>query len=144
VRHNSQRTESEWPLLHPDVQEVVIALDSWTRAKGWPEVVVTDVLRTRAEQEALYWKSIMAAKKCTEFEARKSARSRFSWHMCFCAADLRDSHYTSAQLDEVVRWLRAHREPPMWEILDHTVGAGRHLHVARRGFDWRTRHTPKE
>lgn len=129
--------ESEFAHLHPHVQSALKALDAYSASHGLPEPLVTHCFRNASQQEAYYWRGIEKRLGVTEAEARQAARSRFSWHRVGCAADVRNSHYTPKQLEEVLSFLREGRASPLWEILSHDVGRGEHLHLARRDFSWR-------
>lgn len=117
--------ENEFEHLHPDVRYAVMDLDKYCLANRMPEVVVTHVLRTAKQNDAIY-----------------NGLKKFSWHMCFCAADLRNRHYTRTQLRNLFEYLKSGRDDSRFEILDHDVGRGAHLHIGRRDFEWRSRFTP--
>lgn len=140
IQFKTARCEKEFLLLHPRVRTLVAELDSFSAQQKFPNVVVTHVHRTPVEQKAIY----------------KGAKD-FSWHMVYCACDLRNNHYSPAQLDRVVEFLRTQtqdeaqslsrlrkllgrivRPPkPTWEILAHDVGRGEHIHVGLRDTNWR-------
>jgi hypothetical protein len=124
--------------VHQDVRDALNKLDGFCLRKQFPEVVVTHVLRTDDEQEALYWKAILKKEGCTEVEARLRAREKFSWHKVGCAVDIRNSEYSKSQLEEVMAYLRAGRAIPLWELLSHDVGNGAHVHIGRKDFTWRS------
>lgn len=131
--------------LIPEVREALCELDEWSLAHGYPEVIVTHVVRAPAEQERIYWKryanGLVDGVSHAEEEARFRARRRFSWHLLMmgvcCAVDIRNRHYTREQRKLVMQHLMAGRENGPWEILAHDVGRGDHIHVGRRRFDLR-------
>ena len=88
-------------------------------------------------QEDIYWRGIAKSKGLPETEARAEARKKFSWHLARCAVDLRNRHYTPVQLQQVMEFLQRDRKHPLWEILNHDVGRGDHLHIGRRDYSWR-------
>jgi hypothetical protein len=137
VKFKTAALEFEFDGVHPGVAATLHALDEYSEAMGLPEVVVTDVLRTPAQQEAIYWRALQKAGNLTEEEARSAARKKFSWHLVAAAVDLRNTHYSRAQLEEAVAFLKKGRSAPMWEVLSHDVGQGHHLHVGRKDFSWR-------
>lgn len=104
--------------LHPEVCARVHALDEWCEDNGLPQVVVTCVLRDKASNAAVNGKEA-------------------SWHLVAAAVDLRSRHYSPRQLGFVVTWLRAQCPLEEWELLVHDVGAGPHLHLARKDASWR-------
>jgi|GEM_PF-5620059 len=157
--------ELEFSGLHPETKQLVLDLDAWGLTAGLPEVVVTCVLRTKDEQEKIYSPFARNALRkqmedltlnSTETTAllavrehmtkdgiseraavARWARSRFSWHLVACAVDLRNRHYTAEQRKQVMAWLRTNRGQPQWEILEHDVGRGDHIHIGRRDPSWR-------
>lgn len=133
------KLEAEFAQLHPDVRFSIIDLDDWSAASGLPEVVITHVNRTEEQQEAIYWKQIQKAEGLREKEAREKARKKFSWHRVRCAVDLRNKHYTKQQRGQVVLRLMQGRTKGPWEILEHDVGRGDHIHVGRRDFAFRVK-----
>lgn len=137
MRFKTPSLAQEFARLHPDVIAAVKALDDFSHANRLPELVVTHAIRTPAQQEAIYWRSIAKAKGLSEAEARAEARRKFSWHLCRCAVDLRNNHYTAVQLAQVMDFLKRGREAPLWEVISHDVGRGNHLHLGRRDFSWR-------
>lgn len=143
---------------HPDVRKAVNALDQWSIEGAFPEVVVTHVLRSADEQQKIYFKHAeelisklrqgapMSSEQTTlagELEAmnearrKQWARNRFSWHRVGAAVDLRNTHYSKAQLAGVMNFLRHGRVTGPWELLSHDVSAGNHIHIGRRDFAWR-------
>jgi hypothetical protein len=105
--------------------------------------VLTEVGRTRAMQTDRYWRAIMKAAGCSEAEAKERARQRFSWHLVYCAFDMRNWCYTAKQLPKVMALIRqacAEQRPletqSKWEILSHDVGNGSHIHVGYKDLGW--------
>lgn len=125
--------------LHPDVKFALLDLDDFCKAKGYPEIVVTMVLRTAAQQEEIYWRQIANSMHLSEIEARKLARKKFSWHKVGCAADIRNRHYTKEQRGQIMLHLLEGRTKGPWEILEHDVGRGDHIHIGRRDFAFRSK-----
>lgn len=145
--------------LMPEVRTAIIDLDDWSHDNGLPEVVVTHVLRTDDDSEAIYAKHAAALlgklktghplsdsdrklastlDAMTPEDVRAWARSRFSWHKVAAAVDLRNKQYTREQLSNVMRFLREGRTIGPWEILSHDVSNGAHIHVGRRDPKWRS------
>lgn len=89
---------------------------------------------------ATEWVTAKEVAGLNETALRQRAARKFTWHWCRCAADLRSRHYSQAQLHRVRRWFVDRCPQPLWEFLVHDVTAP-HIHVARRDFVWRTRHT---
>lgn len=134
MKYKSERIEAEYKTLHPKLREMLVHLETYTRARGYPEPVITHALRTRKEQIHIYWKAELkkATSPITDAEAKIAAGNRFTWHFHRCAVDLRDYIYTPAQARDVVNWLRANCPASTWEILYHDVGRGNHLHIGIR------------
>jgi predicted alpha/beta hydrolase len=136
--------------LEEDVRHIVEALDQWSRENKFPEVVVTQVLRSVDEQEDIYSRyglGLLAKLKSGESmgpkeralafelaklslpELRKWARGKFTWHMVGCAVDLRSRHYRASQLVEVIEFLQKRLAPYPHELLAHDITAP-HVHLA--------------
>lgn len=153
MKFKTAALQVEFDGLHPEVRRGVSDLDKWSVANGIPEVVVTHVFRTKAFQEETYWPAIakrLAAENPKrpvgeiEAEARAEARKKFSWHLVHCAIDIRNRHYSPDQRRRVMGFLQRGRAAPIWEVLEHDVGRGDHIHLGIRDFSWRSLHTPKE
>lgn len=165
MEYTADRLESEFQTqLHPHVRQLVYDLDVYSRENGIPGVVVTHVLRTRADQVAIYvpyFKRIVEqlrqhkqlspsdAKLAVELDGKpdaeleKRAAQRFSWHAVNCAADLRIRHYSVEQLKRVEGFVRARTvNTKYWEFLVHDV-AGAHIHIGVRDFSYRAKFAVK-
>lgn len=150
MKFKTPALEFEFTGLHPDVRKKLIELDIWSVDRGFPEVVITEAFRTPAQMEATYWKSI-AAKLATELPeaspaareavARSRARAKFSWHLVRCAADIRNRHYTPIQGRAVLTWLKDNCVAG-FEVVQHDVGRGDHIHLGKRDPEWKARHLP--
>jgi hypothetical protein len=125
--------------LHPKVKAKLEGLDKWLKDKGYPELVVTHVLRSPDFQENTYWKRIksQSSGKLSDVEAKAKARAKFSWHLVGCAADLRNSTYTAIQLRTIMAKLKENTNLSEYEILSHDVGRGEHIHVGYRDYGLR-------
>jgi hypothetical protein len=136
MKFKAAELSSQLAGAHPELQSVLKKLDAWSIKQGLPEVVVTHVSRTRNEMRSIYV-PVYLAQGMAEERAHAAADARFSWHLVDCAADVRNSHYTPAQLKQVMGFLRPLCEAPLWELLSHDVGRGEHLHLGKRDFAWR-------
>lgn len=124
--------------IHPQLQAKIKDLDEWCLANGYPEVTLTHVLRTKDDQIDIYWLSIQKANPgMTVQAARNAAAKKFSWHLVGCAVDIRNTVYTTTQLVNINAHLKLKTKPGVWEILNHDVGRGEHLHVGIRDVNWR-------
>ncbi len=138
MRFKRAGLEDEFAELHPEVKRVVSDLDVWCVERGLPEVVISHALRTPSMQEDIYWRKVLKERPhLTEPEARKAARSKFSWHLVACAVDIRNTHYSADQLLRITDWLKQARPGKDWEILSHDVGHGNHLHIGCKDEEWR-------
>jgi len=150
--------ELEFNALHPDVRKAIKDLDEWSKKRGFPEVVVTHCLRTRDDQERIYFKYVQGLRKkradkvqltaaeqrisiMSDKDAKAWAREKFSWHLVACAVDIRNIHYTRTQLLEVLGYLKTGRALGPWEILSHDVSNGNHIHVGVKDFAFRKKYT---
>lgn len=127
---------AEYPRLHPELRKLLTQLDEHITGLELAPLTLTHVLRTKAEQEELYWARYHTS-GVTEATARELARKRFSWHLCACAADFRASCYSAEHRALLRRWLTAKFQKPGWEILEHDIGRGEHFHVAVCDQAWR-------
>lgn len=150
--------------IHPDLRAFLLTLDAWLKAEGLPELTITMLGRTIDEEVSIYlgfWVGLMErlkrgdetlTKKEETLAREKSkktpavlmaeAKSLFSYHFCWCAADIRDKQYTHEQKAEVIKWIKAQCQPPLWLVLEHDITAP-HIHVQRTDFAWRTKFDPR-
>jgi hypothetical protein len=112
--------ESELTVCHPTLRTVLKELDVWLQSKDWPGITLTHVLRTPAEQKAIY-----------------DGTEPFSWHMVGAAVDFRNRVYNSKQLTAIIDWLIKRVGRKHWEILSHDVGRGNHFHLAFEDEAWK-------
>jgi hypothetical protein len=143
VRFLKASLEMEYGFLHPLVKEALADLDVYSKEAGLPEVLVTHCLRSKAEQEEIYFKSLMKQLSLSESQARSRARLKPSWHLWNCAVDIRNQHYRPPQLTLVMARLKTNRAPNKWEILSHDVGRGSHCHIGYRDEEWRRKFEEK-
>ena len=129
------RIASEYPLLHGDLREKLVQLSGQLAAWGLPEFTITDAIRTREEQAAIYLPHYRA-KGFSETEALQLGRNKPSWHLPGFAADFRGStrHYTREENARIRSWLEEHCPRKEWEVLLHNLGTGMHWHLGRRDF----------
>jgi LAS superfamily LD-carboxypeptidase LdcB len=107
--------------------------------QGFPEITITEVFRTPEQQEAIYWKSLLASEG-TEERARAAARAKWSWHLGRCAVDFRSHSYSKTQQVAILNWLQERCPKPAWETLLHAVGSdAEHFHVGFRDYSRRRR-----
>lgn len=148
MRYKSSALEMEFLAgLHPLVKAHLIALDEWSVSQGIPEVVITHVLRTKEDMEIMYWKRIhrQANPAISESLARAMARRKFSWHLVGCAADIRNRHYLPAQRKQVMYYLRkltGGPNPSKYELLEHDIGRGDHIHLGVKDEQWKKERMP--
>ena len=136
--------EAEFAELHPDASRLVHKLDDWSFEQKLPPVVVTHVKRTVDDQERIYTPVLMKNTGMPEKKCRELARQRFSWHLVLCAVDLRNIHYTDEERLRVMGFLRSNLGPmaERFELLEHDVGRGDHIHIGIKDQDWRRLHRP--
>jgi len=144
--------------LHPDVRAALADADAFCKAQGWPELYLTHLRRTDDDQERIYLPvakrliaQLQAGAKMKDHDRvlaqalaamdeaglRAWARGKFSWHKCLCAVDVRNRVFSRQQRKLLMERLRKGRPAVMWELLEHDVGHGDHIHVGKRDFAWR-------
>lgn len=115
MKFDGDREEREFADLDPRAQAIALWLDHWLAAKGWPELTVTSVLRTPAEQVAIY------------------GYARPSPHVDGRALDFRVRDYSPTQIQEIDRVVSEAFAQLAGGVMDvclvHDVGAGLHGHV---------------
>jgi hypothetical protein len=137
VLFKSTSLAAQWASIHPEVRVALGELDDQLDAWGLPTLTVTDAIRTKAQQEDLYWRMYLGS-GVLEVAAREKARRKFSWHLTACAVDFRGSKPWEAPDERRIRsWLRKRCPTPQWECLLHDAGTGVHFHVAHKDFGWR-------
>jgi hypothetical protein len=141
MRFKTSNTELEWAALHPLLKDLISRLDAYCLDEGIPEVVITEILRSPADQERLYWRQMQREFSLSEDAARHKARAKDSMHLWGCAVDLRESHWLAGQKKQVVNWLRIEmakisKKPGFWEFLPDIHGSGPHVHIARKDHKW--------
>lgn len=133
LKFKTPALEAQFESLHPDVRVLLHDLDEWLFDSGMERLTVTDILRTREEQERIYTPYYLA-RGFSETESRQMARERFSWHLVSSAADFRHSirPYTQEEQGTILARLHGLCPKDKWELLLHDLGMGLHFHVARR------------
>lgn len=100
--------QAEFFLAHPALRRKLFELDAFIRGKDWPELVVTDVMRT----SSFY------------------PDGRFSWHFVGTAADIRSHDYTQEQKLETLAHLAKICAGGKWDCLLEKVGQpDEHFHL---------------
>lgn len=148
----------DFALLPKPLRDKVTELAAWLHSKGWEAPFVTCIRRTEDDQERIYTpvaerlvhslavglslttkeRALAADLARMSPEERKAwARAKFSWHVALCALDLRNRDYSRAQRKEIMNHLRHGTNTTDWEILEHDVGRGDHIHLARRELERR-------
>jgi hypothetical protein len=138
--------------IAPNLRAALEELDRWSILCRVPDLTVTCLLRTADSNADMYMslykrlqngayaataeqEEILAEiKGLNEEQLIEKAKGRFSWHLAGRAADIRSSHYTKKQLNDVVKKL--HRiafnfgySLDEYELLVHDVTAP-HIHFA--------------
>jgi hypothetical protein len=151
--------EAQFRGVHPELVTLLIDFDEHSKRLGWPEMVLTDVWRTKEEQQAIYlpkYMEIVAKVRAgntkrlsdsdiqlgrrlsalSDEEIAEEARTRPSWHLYRAACDIRTRHYTTSQTLMLAKWFRDRCPKPEWLFLLHDV-AGPHAHIQRSDYKWR-------
>lgn len=156
----------EFDGLHPAVKAVIQSLQSYSESVGFPNVVITHCWRTKVHQKKMYTSvadNILEKLKnditLTDEESRmlervesiaksqnlslekafdRWAETKFSWHMARCAADIRNRHYNKSQRQAVMAFLMGKISRGEWELLEHDIGRGDHIHIAKKDAEWKT------
>lgn len=161
LKFASPQMAEDFPLLPMEVRDKVTGLAALCHAKKWEVPVVTCIRRTPDDQERIYTpyaqklaqmhqkgltleqqERALAAQlaRMTPEEQKAWARAKFSWHVALCAVDLRNRDYSRQQRKEIMNFLRHGTNTTDWEILEHDVGRGDHIHLARRVAERRAVH----
>lgn len=148
----------DFALLPQQLRDKVTGLASWLHAKGWEAPFITCIRRTADDSERIYTpyaenlvrslkmglsladkERVLAAElaKMTPEERKAWAREKFSWHNVLCAVDIRNRVYSRGQRMAIMNHLRYGTNTTDWEVLEHDVGRGDHIHLARRDVDRR-------
>lgn len=151
----------EYRLLPEALRLKLEAADAWLVAQGWPDLFLTCVGRSDDDSEriytpyaeaqaALFSKGLLKTDKekvlgrqlaaMTPEQRKAWARKKFSWHRCLCAVDIRNRIYSRTQRKALMDFLRKGTNTTEWELLEHDVGRGDHIHASRRDFGQRKRY----
>lgn len=139
LNFKEKRMEQDFLILHPELLDLALRFADYSAQNGMPRPIVTDMIRYKSEQRAIYVKvglaMIAELKKGTldgdkRAEAErladltpeglaKWAEDKFSWHLVGCALDFRTEQsgkpvYTPSQHRLVLAWFRkeTHRQQP--------------------------------
>lgn len=136
---------AQYASLHPALRRALTELDGIVAGWGLPEITLTEAMRTRADNTAIYTAQYLSDGMSRE-DAEKKAAHRFSYHLCLCAADYRSSGlpYSAEQWDKIQKRLKAKYQKPLYEVLVHDVGIGLHGHLAICDFSWRKKFEQQE
>lgn len=146
----------DFALLPQQLRDKVTGLAAWLHSKGWEAPFITCIRRTSDEQRKIYLpyaeklvrslqmglplsdkERVLAGEleKMTPEEREAWARAKFSWHCALCAVDIRNRVYSRAQRKVIMDFLRYGTNATEWEVLEHDVGRGDHIHLAFRDID---------
>lgn len=133
LKFKTPAMEAQFKSVHPELRVMLHDIDEWLFDSGLERMTITDVLRTREEQERIYTPYYLA-RGFSEAESRQLARERFSWHLVGSAADFRHTvhPYSTAELQKIDAHLKKTCPSDKWELLLHDMGHGLHFHMARR------------
>lgn len=136
--------------LAPEALEILDFIADYCQQKGYPAPVVTEIGRTKVDQEARYFEAYKGLLEDNtsgpdlEERARRMAYKRFSRHCivlpdgrCY-AFDLRSRIYTLSQIADIRRAVQS-RFPKSWSTYHILPGNAWHLH-----FEYRTKSKPSE
>ncbi len=139
MQFKSPELAVQYARVNPTLKEFIIEFEQFCKDSSFPEPMATHILRTRDQQEDIYWRIIYTQAKgaFTEAGAKNQARHKWTWHFVLCAIDLRDYIYDDQQLPVVLAWLaKKTKDDAKWEYLYHDVGRGKHLHIGIRDNVW--------
>lgn len=157
------KMQDDFPLLPQQLRDKVTGLAAWLHSKGWEAPFITCIRRTQDDQERIYLpyaeklvrslqmglplsdkERVLAGEleKMTPEEREAWARAKFSWHCALCAVDIRNRVYSRAQRKAIMDFLRYGTNATEWEVLEHDVGRGDHLHLAFRDIDRKKAYRP--
>lgn len=130
AKNNSDRIKKEIKDLekkNETLHKILMELTQWVSYEFNKDVVVTMILRTQAEQDAIYKGYVNSRGRSYDENPWKSPHQ--FWH----GIDLRSWIYTESEREKMVDWLNKKGEELGnyygWTAKVHTVGKGMHFHV---------------
>jgi hypothetical protein len=160
MKFATPKMAEEFKQLPQALQDKLVKADTWLTAQGWPELFITCIGRTDDDSERIYTpvadrlvrdlelknlktdrEKVLAGmlQKMTAAERKHWARTKFSWHNFLCAVDIRNRVYSREQRRALMNHLRFGTNAAEWEILEHDIGRGDHIHLSRKDFEQRKR-----
>lgn len=164
MKYADPKMAEEFKLLPVQLQAKLLRADAWLAAQGWPELFLTCVGRTDDDSERIYTpvadklvrdlelknlktdrEKVLAGilRDMTPAQRKAWARAKFSWHRCLCAVDVRNRVFSREQRRALMNHLRFQTDSATWEVLEHDIGRGDHIHLAYKDFEQRGRLLPK-
>jgi len=126
ILFKTKRQAEEFPLVSPCLRGLVLDVAFYVGRRYGAPIVITDLLRSPEEQDAIYgdnpeylknpWKSV---------------------HMFGRGCDIRSRNFTHAQIAELLRYIESAwpydpKRPEMHTAIIHSVRLGLHLHLQAR------------
>jgi hypothetical protein len=120
--------EKEIPQITDDLLTLLKASDLFCRKKWNKEVLITEIMRTREQQENIY-------KDTPKYKGKPLSEIPNSVHMYGRGADIRTHHLEMNQINELVNFLNLfpYGKGNLLTALYHDIGTGAHIHIQVRG-----------
>jgi hypothetical protein len=124
MRFKTQRIEDEWysDQISEKLKSIMAILDQFTNMEFGKDIMLTDLMRTKAEQDEIY-----------KDNPRYKERSWNSVHQYGRGADIRSRDFTQDQLNTIKNFLNCFKydknRPNKNTCTIHDVGSGMHVHT---------------
>jgi hypothetical protein len=123
----------QWLRCHHKTKEAVTSIDAQVQLWRLPELTITSLARTHAENTTIYLGTFLREGH-EPAEALAMAEEKLSYHLegVECAADFRSSGepYSPSTNDRIHGWMKDQFPSDRYEVLFHDVGRGMHHHLA--------------
>ena len=108
------RIESHWLQVHPDIRKILYWLSGYLQQTQGIDVMVTDLIRTREEQRALY----------------PDEPDKRSVHEFWRGADIRSEDIEDPKaLESYINYTWPYGKGRIKTAIHHDVGRGDHIHI---------------
>jgi len=123
IHFKTNRQSEEFPLVSPHLRGLVLDVAFYVGRKYGKPILITDLLRTQEEQDAIYGSNPEYWKKPWR-----------SVHEFGRGCDIRSRDFMAAQTAELLRYIASAwpydpERPEMHTAIIHSAGNGMHLHL---------------
>ncbi len=123
-RFKTYKEEKELPKISPRLRAILWELAWFCKTKVFKDICITDLLRTQAEQDSLYFR-----------HSKYQTKPWKSVHQYGRGADIRTYDCFSVQeIQTILRFLNSNwiydpQRPQLKTAIYHNIGAGAHIHI---------------